>query len=77
MQAVRQFVEVKSRQIVIEVPESFLDHRVEIIVLTLDEEVPPDTRPRRVPHPDIAGKGETIGDIVSPIVEEGDRECLK
>ena len=77
MQVQRQFVEVKSRQIVIEVPESFLNHRVEVIALTVDEEVPVSARRRRVPHPDIAGKGETLGDIVSPIVEEGDWQCLK
>ncbi len=76
MQVQRQFVDVKSRQVVIELPESFLNHRIEVIALTLDEEVPA-PRPRRVPHPDIAGKGETLGDIVSPIVEEGDWQCLK
>ncbi|MGZ8217687.1 hypothetical protein [Methylomagnum sp.] len=32
--------------------------------------------PRR-PHPAIAGKGKTQGDLVSPIVDEEDWECLK
>ncbi len=32
---------------------------------------------RRLPPASIAGKGKTLGDIVSPIVEEGDWECLK
>lgn len=27
-------------------------------------------KPRRVPHPDIAGKGKTLGDIVSPIIDD-------
>jgi hypothetical protein len=25
---------------------------------------------RRVPHPDIAGKGKTLGDLVSPITND-------
>ena len=32
---------------------------------------------RRVPPDSIAGKGRTLGDIVSPIVSEEDWECLK
>ncbi|TVU54721.1 MAG: hypothetical protein EA414_05370 [Arthrospira sp. PLM2.Bin9] len=32
---------------------------------------------RRFPPDSIAGKGQTIGDIISPIVDEEDWECLK
>jgi hypothetical protein len=32
---------------------------------------------RRVPPAAIAGKGKTLGDLVSPIVTEEDWECLK
>lgn len=32
---------------------------------------------RRFPPTSIAGKGRTLGDIVSPIVDEEDWECLK
>ena len=38
MQVVRQFIEVKQRQVVIELPESFINHRVEVIALTVDED---------------------------------------
>jgi hypothetical protein len=55
--------------VVIELPESFIHHRVEVIALTVDEnetELPK----RRRPHPDIAGKGQTLSDLVSPVVKE-------
>jgi hypothetical protein len=77
MQVERQFVNVSSRQVMIELPESFVNHRVEVIALTVDEDSGTATKPRRRPHPDIAGKGETLGDLVSPVVDEGDWECLK
>ncbi len=36
------------------------------------------TRPkRRTTSPVIAGKGKTLGDLVSPIADESDWECLK
>jgi hypothetical protein len=31
----------------------------------------------RSPHPAIAGKGKTIGDLIEPVVDENDWECLK
>ncbi len=76
MQVERQFLEVKERRVVIELPASFVNHRVEVITLTVDEDqrAPPGLR---VPHPDIAGKGRTLGDLVGPVVDEKDWECLK
>jgi hypothetical protein len=35
------------------------------------------TEKRRITSPSISGKGRTLGDIVSPIVDEQDWECLK
>jgi hypothetical protein len=32
---------------------------------------------RRITSPVIAGKGKTLGDLVSPIADESDWECLK
>jgi hypothetical protein len=69
MQVTRQLIEVKQRQVVIELPESFINHRVEVIVLTVDEGEPEGPKRRR-PHPDIAGKGRTFGDLVGPVVQE-------
>ena len=69
MQVERQFIEVKQHQVVIELPESFINHRVEVIALTMDEDEPVLPKRRR-PHPAIAGKGRTLGDLVSPVVQE-------
>ena len=76
MQVERQVVEVHNRRLVIDLPESFVNHRVEVIALTLDEDTPA-VSARRQPHPEIAGKGKTLGDLITPAVDERDWECLK
>ena len=76
MQVQRQFVDVTHRHILIELPESFVNHRIELIALTLDDQ-PPAVPKHRRPHPDIAGKGRTLGDLIEPAVVEADWECLK
>lgn len=45
------------------------------VIVTVLEEKP--KVKRRFPSPLIAGQGKTLGDIVSPIVDEEDWECLK
>ncbi|MEB3288491.1 MAG: hypothetical protein VKI82_01170 [Leptolyngbya sp.] len=45
------------------------------IIITVIEE--PLSRPRRSAPDSIAGKAKTLGDLISPIVAEGDWECLK
>jgi hypothetical protein len=65
MQVERTFIEVVSRRVVIELPESFVNHRVEIIALTVDEEA---GKPRR-PHADIVGKVQIHGDIFTSAPE--------
>jgi hypothetical protein len=47
-----------------------------IIVTILVDNVEPNIK-RRIAPASIAGKGRTLGDIVSPIVDEKDWECLK
>lgn len=44
-----------------------------VIVTVLEAEAAPR---RRVPPASIAGKGKTLGDIVSPVVDERDWELL-
>ncbi len=48
-----------------------------IIVTVLEEKPSPAPAKRRSSPVSIAGKGKTLGDIVSPIVDEQDWECLK
>ncbi len=47
------------------------------VIVTILEETPPQPTRRRFPPESIAGKGVTLGDIVSPLVDEEDWECLK
>lgn len=60
MQVQRQFVEVTERRLVIELPESFVNHRVELIALTIDEEPRPEPKRRRPPSGD-RGQGAHLG----------------
>jgi hypothetical protein len=74
MQVQRKIIDVHDTQVVLELPQSFVNHRVELIALTVDEPSPPlpPHSVRRRPHPDLVGKGRTLGDIVSPIVDPED-----
>ena len=48
------------------------------VIVTVLEETPASIpAKRRSPPPDLAGKVKILGDIVSPIVDEEDWECLK
>jgi hypothetical protein len=47
-----------------------------LIVTVLEETVSPTIKRRTFPT-DLAGKVQILGDIVSPIVDEEDWECLK
>ncbi|TVR61729.1 MAG: hypothetical protein EA420_11255 [Candidatus Competibacteraceae bacterium] len=65
MQVERLFEQVKDRRVLIELPDSFNNHRVEIIVLTVDDPAPVHRRP----HPDIAGRIKIHGDTLNSVPE--------
>ncbi len=67
MQVQRIIETVTSSHLVIDLPESFINHRVEILVLTLDD--PQITAPpkRRIPPPQFAGKVRELGDVMSSV----------
>ena len=65
MQVERLFEQVKDRRVLIELPDSFNNHRVENIILTTDDA----PLARRRPHPDIAGRLKIHGDILSTVPE--------
>jgi hypothetical protein len=65
MQVERLFEQVKDRRVLIELPDSFNNHRVEIIVLTVDDPAPVHRRP----HPDIAGRRKIHGDTLNSVPE--------
>ncbi|WP_295440528.1 hypothetical protein [uncultured Thiodictyon sp.] len=69
MQVERLFTKVTDRRVSIELPDSFNDGQVEVIVLALDEAPPVMSRAHRRPHPDIAGQVIIHGDILNTVPE--------
>jgi hypothetical protein len=67
MEVERRIEQLVGRQLVLELPESFENHRVEVIVLTLDDER---NSSARRPHPAIAGKMKVHGEIYGSAPEE-------
>ena len=59
---------------------SVIDHQPSVqsarLIVTVLEEIPPTVK-RRVRPTHLAGQVKILGDIVSPIVNEEDWECLK
>ncbi|MEC4887601.1 MAG: hypothetical protein SAL70_40770 [Scytonema sp. PMC 1070.18] len=46
------------------------------VIVTILEDTTPSIK-RRTPPASIAGKGRTLGNLVSSVIEEQDWECLK
>jgi hypothetical protein len=58
---------VSSPRLVIDLPESFINQRVEVLIITLDELEMPTPHRRRVPPPQFAGKVRELGDVMSSV----------
>ena len=67
----RKIIQVTDTRVVLNLPAAFLNRRVEVISVTMDEDPSPAGR-RRQPSALIAGKGRTLGDLVGPIVAPAD-----
>lgn len=65
MQVKRSIQTVSSPRLVVDLPESFINHRVEVFVITLDESEAAPSRKRRVPPPQFAGRVRELGDVMS------------
>ena len=76
MQAIEFEAEVHDG--VIKLPKEFSqwsEKSVRVILMEAEQSASRIVKQRQ-PHPDIAGKGRTLGDLVSPVVDESDWECL-
>jgi hypothetical protein len=66
MQIQRHIEYLTSTRLVLELPANFVNHQVEILVLTLDEPLPKIRRKRCAPE-QFAGKVKELGDVVHTI----------
>ncbi|MBI2377848.1 MAG: hypothetical protein HYV07_27850 [Deltaproteobacteria bacterium] len=69
MEVERRIEQVAGRKLVLELPESFENRRVEVIVLTLDDSKTAQSpaSPPRMPHPALAGSMVMNGDIFDSV----------
>ena len=67
MQIQRTIQVLDTPRLVIELPASFVNQRVEVLVITLDENEPQITQKRRVPPPQLAGRVKELGDVLSSV----------
>lgn len=68
MQVQRKIIDVHDTRVLLDLPQSFVNDRVEFLALTVDEDAEPAMQ-RRQPSPAIYGKGKTLGDLIRPIVD--------
>jgi len=67
MQVQRLVETLTSSRLVIELPESFVNQRVEVLIVTLDEAEAAAPRKRRKPPPQFAGKVKELGDVMTSV----------
>lgn len=73
MEVQRKIIDVIDTRVVLELPASCVNRRVEVTALTGDEALaPPSVQARRLPSPMVAGSRRTLGGIVGPIVAPSD-----
>lgn len=70
MQIQRILQTVDTQNLVIQVPASFVNRQVEILVITLDESDHLQPQRRRVPPQQLAGRVTEKGDVISSVPAE-------
>jgi hypothetical protein len=70
MQIQRTIQTLDAPRLVIDLPTSFVNRRIEILVITLDESEPQTTQKRRAPPPQLAGRVKEFGDVLSSVPPE-------
>lgn len=71
MQIQRSIQTLSSPKLVLDLPESFAHQKVEILVITLNDETQsPHKKKYRTPPPEFSGKVKELGDIMSTVSAE-------
>ncbi len=67
MQIQRTIQILETPNLVIDQPSSFAHKRVEILIMTLDENEPKTAKQRQTPPPQLAGQVKELGDVMSTV----------
>lgn len=80
MEAIRQIIKLENDTLTLRLPLSFKAKQVEVVVMLVEEAVmsveDAGAVPRRRPSPKLKGT-RIIGNIMSPVVPEGEWDVLK
>jgi hypothetical protein len=67
MQIQRTIQVLDKPRLVIDLPPSFVNQRIEVLVITLDESDSAPSRKRRTPPSKLAGRVQELGDVMSSV----------
>jgi len=70
MQIQRTIQVLDEPRIVIDLPPSFVNQRIEVLVITLDDSEPKPGVKRRTPPKKMAGRVKELGDVMSSVPPE-------
>ena len=65
MEAKRYIKKVYQPQLYIDLPPSFINRNIEILIIPLDSVSPPEKQRKRKPPAELAGKVRDVGDVMS------------
>lgn len=70
MQIQRTIQVLDEPRLVIDLPPSFVNQRIEVLVITLDDSEPKPGAKRRSPPKNMAGRVKELGDVMSSVPPE-------